>query len=210
MAAHFQKTAYGHVSCARRTGSRFATATSHDIVVEMEGGNSAVHGKSGTLADAKHQPPISQITQIDSDTLFLYPMIIEALHKLVNHEASLTREEARGVMGEILKGGATDAQVAALAVALHMKGETGEEIVGLPEAIRSPPTPLPLSILSETSTPASGDALVDTCGTGGDVSGTFNISTVTALVVAGAGLRVGKQGNRSATSPRRHAEGHVA
>ncbi len=164
----------------------------------MEGGNSAVHGKSGTLADAKHQPPISQITQIDSDTLFLYPMIIEALHKLVNHEASLTREEARGVMGEILKGGATDAQVAALAVALHMKGETVEEIVGFAEAIRSAATPLALGIRPET--PDAREALVDTCGTGGDVSGTFNISTVTALVVAGAGVRVAKHGNRSATS----------
>jgi len=125
-------------------------------------------------------------------------MIIEALHKLVNHEASLTREEARGVMGEILKGGATDAQVAALAVALHMKGETVEEIVGFAEAIRSAATPLALGIRPET--PDAREALVDTCGTGGDVSGTFNISTVTALVVAGAGVRVAKHGNRSATS----------
>src|SRR5260370_27249063 len=110
------------------------------MVVKMEVENSADLGKRGTLADENPKPPISQITQIDSDTLFLYPMIIEALHKLVNHEASLTREEARGVMGEILKGGATDAQVAALAVALHMKGETVEEIVGFAEAIRSAAT----------------------------------------------------------------------
>jgi anthranilate phosphoribosyltransferase len=140
------------------------------------------------------QTPTADFT----DTLFLYPMIIEALHKLVNHEASLTREEARGVMGEILKGGATDAQVAALAVALHMKGETVEEIVGFAEAIRSAATPLALGIRPETSD--AREALVDTCGTGGDVSGTFNISTVTALVVAGAGVRVAKHGNRSATS----------
>lgn len=130
-------------------------------------------------------------------------MIIEALHKLVNKQLSLSREEANGVMNEILKGGATDAQVAALAVALRMKGETVEEIVGFAEAIRSAATPLGLEAHSGNSTPRSNDdpdALVDTCGTGGDVSGTFNISTVTALVVAGAGVRVAKHGNRSATS----------
>jgi len=131
-------------------------------------------------------------------------MILDALHKVVNHEASLTREEARAVMTEILRGGATDSQIAALAVALHMKGETVEEIVGFAEAIRS--AAMPVSLGTPVENPildASGterDALVDTCGTGGDVSGTFNISTATALVVAGAGVRVAKHGNRSISS----------
>src|SRR5438067_7345900 len=128
-------------------------------------------------------------------------MIIEALHQVANHCSSLSREMAREVMTEILSGGATDAQIAALLVALHMKGESIEEIVGFAEAIRKAAAPL---VLKRNSTlDVSGterDALVDTCGTGGDASGTFNISTATALTVAGAGVRVAKHGNRSVTS----------
>jgi anthranilate phosphoribosyltransferase len=81
-----------------------------------------------------------------------------------------------------------------------MKGETVEEIVGFAEAIRAAATPLPLSSSNVDVTGTGRDALVDTCGTGGDASGTFNISTATALVVAGAGVRVAKHGNRSVTS----------
>src|SRR5689334_24895341 len=104
-------------------------------------------------------------------------------------------------MAEILSGGCTDAQIAALLVALHMKGETVEEIVGFAEAIRAAASPLPIT--RDSAVDVSGterDALVDTCGTGGDASGTFNISTATALVAAGAGVRVAKHGNRSVTS----------
>lgn len=128
-------------------------------------------------------------------------MILDAIHCLVNHRQSLTREQAREVMGEILDGKATDAQIAALLVALHMKGETVEEIVGFAEAIRAAAAPLVTarnSALDVSGTER--EALVDTCGTGGDASGTFNISTATALVVAGAGVRVAKHGNRSASS----------
>lgn len=128
-------------------------------------------------------------------------MITEALHKIANHHESLARDEAREVMSEILRGGATDAQIAALLVALHMKGETVQEIVGFAEAIRAAATPL--SLQADSTLDVSGterDALVDTCGTGGDASGTFNISTATALVVAGCGVRVAKHGNRSVTS----------
>ncbi len=128
-------------------------------------------------------------------------MITDILHRIATHRQSLTREEARAVMAEILAGECSDAQIAALLVALHMKGETVEEIVGFAEAIRAAASPL---ILHQNSTvDVSGterDALVDTCGTGGDASGTFNISTATALVVAGAGVRVAKHGNRSVTS----------
>ena len=104
-------------------------------------------------------------------------------------------------MAQVLTGKCTDAQIAALLVALHMKGETVEEIVGFAEAIRSAATPL--IIHQNSAVDVSGterDALVDTCGTGGDASGTFNISTASALVVAGAGVRVAKHGNRSVTS----------
>lgn len=128
-------------------------------------------------------------------------MIREAIHKIVNHRESLRRDESRTVMAEILSGSCTDAQIAALLVGLHMKGETVEEIVGFAEAIRAAAPSL--STPEDSTLDVSGterDALVDTCGTGGDASGTFNISTVTALTIAGAGVRVAKHGNRGATS----------
>jgi anthranilate phosphoribosyltransferase len=137
-------------------------------------------------------------------------MILDALHRLAKHGPSLDRGEARAVMGEVLSGKCTDAQIAALLVALRMKGETVEEIVGFAEAIRAAAAPLPIrgaeslavsgtgrDALAEESPPES---LVDTSGTGGDASGTFNISTATALVAAGAGVRVAKHGNRSISS----------
>lgn len=136
-------------------------------------------------------------------------MILDALHRLANHSESLTREEARGVMAEVLTGKCSDAQIAALLIALRMKGETVEEIVGFAEAIRAAAAPLPIEriasadalAVSGTGRDALADAsLIDTSGTGGDASGTFNISTATALVTAGAGVRVAKHGNRSISS----------
>ena len=136
-------------------------------------------------------------------------MILDALHRIANHGQSLDRAEAREVMAEVLAGNCTDSQIAALLLALHMKGETVEEIVGFAEAIRAAATPLPFSFAeSEESTETNAlyvsgtgrDALVDTCGTGGDASGTFNISTAAAFVTAGAGVHVAKHGNRSLTS----------
>jgi anthranilate phosphoribosyltransferase len=136
-----------------------------------------------------------------NDATLINLMITDALHSIANHRQSLTREQARQVMTEVLTGECTDAQIAALLVALHMKGETVEEIVGFAEAIQAAATPL--DIHRNSTVDVSGterDALVDTCGTGGDTSGTFNISTATAFVVAGAGVRVAKHGNRSVTS----------
>jgi anthranilate phosphoribosyltransferase len=138
-------------------------------------------------------------------------MILDVLHRIANHGQSLARTEAREVMAEVLAGNCTDAQIAALLVALRMKGETVEEIVGFAEAIRAAATPLPAwsangePAKSSESSPlyVSGtgrDALVDTSGTGGDACGTFNISTATAFVTAGAGVRVAKHGNRSISS----------
>jgi len=104
-------------------------------------------------------------------------------------------------MSEVLSGKCTDAQIAALLVALHMKGETVEEIVGFAEAIRAAAALLNLHPDHTVDVSGTGrEVLVDTCGTGGDASGTFNISTATAFVVAGAGVRVAKHGNRSVTS----------
>jgi len=128
-------------------------------------------------------------------------MITDALQRIANNRESLTREEARAVMTEVFSGSATDAQIAALLVALHMKGETVEEIVGFAEAIRAAADPLPVHANSTLDVSGTGrDALVDTCGTGGDAGGTFNISTATAFVVAGTGVRVAKHGNRSLSS----------
>jgi anthranilate phosphoribosyltransferase len=128
-------------------------------------------------------------------------MILDALHSIANHRQSLSRAEAREVMADVLSGKCTDAQIAALLVALHMKGETVEEIVGFAEAIRAAATPLKDREHSAVDvSDTERDALVDTCGTGGDASGTFNISTAAAFVVAGAGVRVAKHGNRSITS----------
>jgi anthranilate phosphoribosyltransferase len=139
-------------------------------------------------------------------------MILDALHRIANRNESLDRAQAREVMAEVLAGGCTDAQIAALLLALRMKGETVEEIVGFAEAIRAAATPLPISFAGDGSASSSLDlsgtgrdalaesSLVDTSGTGGDACGTFNISTATAFVTAGAGVRVAKHGNRSISS----------
>jgi anthranilate phosphoribosyltransferase len=138
-------------------------------------------------------------------------MILDALHRLTNHSQSLSRAEARDVMAEVLAAKCSDAQIAALLIALRMKGETVEEIVGFAEAIRAAAAPLPIErapvALAVTGTGRDAlveespeESLVDTSGTGGDASGTFNISTATALVTAGAGVRVAKHGNRSISS----------
>src|ERR1041384_6981526 len=128
-------------------------------------------------------------------------MILDALHRIATHGQSLSRDEARTVMAEILSGKCTDSQIAGLLVGLRMKGETVEEIVGFAEAIRA--AAIPLNLKSDSALDVSDterDALVDTCGTGGDTSGTFNISTATAVTIAGAGVRVAKHGNRSISS----------
>ncbi len=130
-------------------------------------------------------------------------MILDALHRIANAGESLSRADARAVMSDVLRGQCTDAQIAALLVALRMKGETVEEIVGFAEAIRDAATPLPAADRSGQPMALTGtgrDALVDTSGTGGDAAGTFNISTATAFVTAGAGVRVAKHGNRSISS----------
>jgi len=115
-------------------------------------------------------------------------MIKEAVKKLVSGR-SLSSEEAAGVMQQIMKGEATPAQFGAFVTALRLKGETVDEIVGLANVMRANAVPV------ETDKP-----VVDTCGTGGDGTGTFNISTAAAFIVAGAGLTVAKHGNRAMSS----------
>lgn len=115
-------------------------------------------------------------------------MIREAIHDLVaGHD--LDRATARATMDDIMGGEATESQVAGFLVALRMKGETVEELVGLVESMRDHATNI-----------AAPEGAVDTCGTGGDGSGTFNISTAAALVMRGAGAIVAKHGNRASSS----------
>jgi anthranilate phosphoribosyltransferase len=113
------------------------------------------------------------------------------LSKTVSRE-NLSAAEAELAMNLILCGEATSAQIAALLVALRMKGETPEELLGFARAMRARSV--------RVNPELDGEVLLDTCGTGGDGSCTFNISTVAAFVIAGAGVKVAKHGNRSISS----------
>jgi anthranilate phosphoribosyltransferase len=104
-------------------------------------------------------------------------------------------------MNGIMSGKATDAQIAAFLTALRMKCETVEELIGFAKVIRAKAAPVrPKSDVAASFSGTDREMLVDTCGTGGDATGTFNISTATAFVVAGASVRVAKHGNRSVSS----------
>jgi anthranilate phosphoribosyltransferase len=116
-------------------------------------------------------------------------MIDRAIKRVVDGQ-DLDRHEMHAVFGEVMDGKATDVQKSALLIALRMKGETPEEITGAALAMRERVTPLSVDR----------ERLVDTCGTGGDGRGTFNISTVAALVAAAAGANVAKHGNRAVSS----------
>ena len=116
-------------------------------------------------------------------------MIQQALARLLEGE-SLSRGDARAVMGAIMGGEATSAQIGALLVALRLKGETADEIAGFAEAVRAHA----LAVRPQR------DDLVDTAGTGGDGAATINISTAAALVAAAAGAGVAKHGNRAVSS----------
>lgn len=115
-------------------------------------------------------------------------MIKEAINKLVNN-IDLSEAETAATIKEIMEGQATDAQIGAFLTALRIKGETVEEITGAARIMRE-----------KATTIQAPEGVLDTCGTGGDMSHTFNISTTTAFVVAGAGIPVAKHGNRSVSS----------
>lgn len=117
-------------------------------------------------------------------------MITDVIQRLVDGKG-LGEREAEVVMDEIMSGEGSDAQIAAFLTALRMKGETVDELVGFARVMRRRAVPL---------WNGKPEDVVDTCGTGGDRSGTFNISTAAAFVAAGAGATVAKHGNRSVSS----------
>lgn len=120
--------------------------------------------------------------------------IKQAIAKVIIHQ-DLSEEEMVDVMNEIMGGSATPAQIGSFITALRMKGETVAEITGAVRVMRAKVTPIVTGVDIK-----QGGILVDTCGTGGDSSGTFNVSTASAFVVAGAGMMVAKHGNRSVSS----------
>jgi len=119
------------------------------------------------------------------------PTDIQRAIEILGRFGHLQHFEAENVMNQIMTGGATEAQIGAYLMALRMKGETRSEIIGSARAMRANAVKVP--------THQNGN-LLDTCGTGGDKSGTFNISTTVAFVAAGAGVPVAKHGNRAASS----------
>ncbi len=128
------------------------------------------------------------------------PIITEAVRALVDRK-DLSRIEAAAAMEAIMSGAATNAQIAAFLTALRMKGETVEELIGFAQVMRQKAVKVRTragEVVAATGTDR--EMLIDTAGTGGDASGTFNVSTATAFVVAGAGLKVAKHGNRSVSS----------
>jgi len=111
------------------------------------------------------------------------------LHQVISGQ-HLSRQEAGQAMNIIMSGQASEAQIGAFLTALKLKGETSSEITGFAEAMRS----------HAETVKCRSTQLIDTCGTGGDSKGTFNVSTTVAFVLAGAGLAVAKHGNRSVSS----------
>src|SRR5713226_6819170 len=117
---------------------------------------------------------------------------LQYLHAVAERR-SLGTAEASEAMEAILAGDVSPAQIAAFLTALRMKGETVDELVGFARAMRSRAVRVDVGL-------NGGETLLDTCGTGGDGQSTFNISTIAAFVAAGAGVRVAKHCNRSASS----------
>ena len=116
----------------------------------------------------------------------MFPALIEKLRR----QEDLSTDEAAAAMAAIMRGEAAPAQIAGLLVGLAMKGERPSELVGFAQTMRA----------HAVAVPAQAGPVFDTCGTGGDRSGTFNISTAAAIVVAACGIRVAKHGNRSVSS----------
>jgi anthranilate phosphoribosyltransferase len=127
-------------------------------------------------------------------------MAIGEVTEKIESGGSLRRAEARAVMEELLSGKLADAEIARFLAALRDKGETAPELVGFAEVMRGRAAELLREAGVNLDEISRAGPLLDTCGTGGDGQGTFNVSTATALVAAAAGVRVAKHGNRSISS----------
>ncbi len=125
--------------------------------------------------------------------------IKQAIEKVVKRE-NLTERETRDVFDQIMTGGATPSQIGAFITALRMKGETVEEITGAAKVMREKALKIKVGGINRDDMNIDDETILDTCGTGGTGTNTFNISTTVAFVVAGAGVKVAKHGNRSASS----------
>jgi anthranilate phosphoribosyltransferase len=125
---------------------------------------------------------------------------LRAMTERIASGSSLTRAEARAVLGELISGRATDDEIVSLLAALRDKGETAEEVIGFAEVMRERAAETLREAGVNLAEVSQHGPLLDTCGTGGDGKGTFNVSTAAALVAAAAGVRVAKHGNRSISS----------
>ncbi len=152
--------------------------------------------EEAAFKSARNQNAVETSTSDTEEAITLDPGGLTIVTQMIVGQGDdLSRREAEAAMEEILSGRADDASIVSFLTALRFKGETLDELVGFATAMRRHATP----IFPGHSRIAE-EALVDTCGTGGDASGTFNVSTAAAFVVAGAGVRVAKHGNRSISS----------
>ncbi len=184
---------YGEVMALRHKEYPVVGVQFHPESILTEYGHEMLHNFLQLEAGAA--PPVEIAPapqQAEPAPAPMYVMPIKtAIGKVMSHQ-SLTIEEAEEVMSQIMGGEATPAQIGGYLMALRMKGETVDEITGSARAMRR------AAVRVQTQTPP--DELVDVVGTGGDGAGTFNISTTAAFVVAGAGQKVAKHGNRAASS----------
>ncbi len=162
----------------------------HPESILTEYGHEMLHNFLQIEAGLGSEPELAPAPKKAPPPMYVMP-IKTAISKVMNEE-SLTIEESEEVMSQIMGGEATPAQIGGYLMALRMKGETVDEITGSAKAMRR------AAVRVNTATPT--DELVDVVGTGGDGSGTFNISTTAAFVVAGTGQKVAKHGNRAASS----------
>ena len=183
---------FGEVMALRHKEYPVVGVQFHPESILTEYGHEMLHNFLQIEAKATQavEPTPQPESQPDVAPIYVMP-IKTAINKVMAGE-SLTTEEAEEVMSQIMGGEATSAQIGAYLMALRIKGETVEEITGSARAMRR------AAVQVRPATPP--EQLVDVVGTGGDGSGTFNISTTTAFVVAGAGQKVAKHGNRAASS----------
>ena len=152
--------------------------------------------EEAAFKSARNQNAVETSTSDTEEAITLDPGDLTIVTQMIVGQGDdLSRREAEAAMEEILSGRADDASIASFLTALRIKGETLDELVGFATAMRRHATPI-----FPGHSRIADEALVDTCGTGGDASGTFNVSTAAAFVVAGAGVRVAKHGNRSISS----------